>query len=104
MQEEIDRAKMSGDLPAEPTMPDDASASTPAPHYDPRKLRGQRASPKRMAIISAGVIMNLIFAYIVVACCYRAGSLNTNRASSVYVSPGRAGLGKLVLRKWGMRF
>jgi regulator of sigma E protease len=69
MQEELDTAKMAGDLPAEPTTPD---GSNVVPHYDPRSYVA-KSVPKRMAIISAGVIMNLIFAYIVVAICYRVG-------------------------------
>jgi regulator of sigma E protease len=55
--EEAHRARAameSGDLPAEPT-------SDPHPAWDPRSYPAQSV-PERMAIISAGVIMNVIFA------------------------------------------
>ena len=55
--EEAQRARAaleSGDLPPEPT-------SDPHPAWDPRSYPAQSV-PKRMAIISAGVIMNVIFA------------------------------------------
>ena len=55
----------SGDLPHEPTA-DEADV------YDPRSYMAQSV-PKRMAIISAGVIMNLIFGVIFAAIAYRAG-------------------------------
>ena len=54
-----------GDLPAEPT------AETP-PVHDPRSYLAQSV-PERMAIISAGVIMNLIFAVIMAAIAYGMG-------------------------------
>lgn len=83
MQDEFDQAKVSGDLPAEPTSSDDGSVT---PQYDPRSYVA-KSVPQRMAIISAGVIMNLIFAYIVVACCYRAG-LPYEPCVVTYVAPG----------------
>jgi regulator of sigma E protease len=55
--EEAHRARAaleSGDLPPEPT-------SDPHPAWDPRSYPAQSV-PERMAIISAGVIMNVIFA------------------------------------------
>ncbi|NCY03043.1 MAG: hypothetical protein EBX36_09085, partial [Planctomycetia bacterium] len=55
--EEARRARAaleSGDLPPEPT-------SDPHPAWDPRSYPAQSV-PERMAIISAGVIMNVIFA------------------------------------------
>ena len=51
---EAERAAFSGDLPAEPT-------AEPHPAWDPRSYPAQSV-PERMAIISAGVIMNVIFA------------------------------------------
>lgn len=56
---EAERARASlasGDLPAEPV-------SGPHPAWDPRSYPAQSV-PERMAIISAGVIMNVIFAVI----------------------------------------
>jgi regulator of sigma E protease len=52
--QEAERAAFSGDLPAEPT-------AGPHPAWDPRSYPAQSV-PERMAIISAGVIMNVIFA------------------------------------------
>lgn len=73
--EERERAKMKeahpvavthpGDLPHEPTADDPAV-------YDPRSYMA-KSVPQRMAIISAGVIMNLIFAVIFAAVAYRFG-------------------------------
>jgi regulator of sigma E protease len=70
--EERERAKLHsqavkhpGDLPAEPTDEEHAP-------YDPRSYMAQSV-PKRMAIISAGVVMNLIFAVIFAAIAYRCG-------------------------------
>jgi regulator of sigma E protease len=55
----------SGDLPPEPT-------SDPHPPYDPRSYMAQSV-PERMAIISAGVIMNVIFAFIMATIAYLIG-------------------------------
>ena len=73
--EERERAKLQephaaavkhpGDLPHEPTAED-------SPAYDPRSYMA-KSVPQRMAIISAGVIMNLIFAVIFAAVAYRFG-------------------------------
>jgi regulator of sigma E protease len=49
-----------------------ASGDPNAPVYDPRSYLAQSV-PKRMAIISAGVIMNLIFAVLMAALAYRIG-------------------------------
>jgi regulator of sigma E protease len=54
-----------GDLPSEPT-------AEPHPPYDPRSYMAQSV-PERMAIISAGVIMNVIFAFLMAALAYRLG-------------------------------
>jgi len=55
----------SGDLPPEPS-------SEPHLPYDPRSYMAQSV-PERMAIISAGVIMNVIFAFIMAAWAYGLG-------------------------------
>ena len=55
----------SGDLPPEPT-------SSPHPAWDPRSYPAQSV-PKRMAIISAGVIMNVIFAVLMASLAYGLG-------------------------------
>jgi regulator of sigma E protease len=57
--------KHPGDLPHEPT-------SDEPPALDPRSYMA-KSVPQRMAIISAGVIMNLIFAVIFAAIAYRFG-------------------------------
>jgi regulator of sigma E protease len=54
-----------GDLPPEPV-------SDPHAPYDPRSYMAQSV-PKRMAIISAGVIMNVIFAFIMATIAYGLG-------------------------------
>ncbi|HEY2883299.1 MAG TPA: PDZ domain-containing protein, partial [Pirellulales bacterium] len=54
-----------GDLPSEPV-------SDPHEPYDPRSYMAQSV-PKRMAIISAGVIMNVIFAFFMATLAYRMG-------------------------------
>jgi len=69
--EEMQRAKTqtphipSGDLPPEPT-------SDPHAPYDPRSYMAQSV-PERMAIISAGVIMNIIFAFLMATLAYYIG-------------------------------
>ncbi len=59
------QALASGDLPPEPT-------SEPHPAWDPRSYPAQSV-PKRMAIISAGVIMNVIFAVLMASLAYGLG-------------------------------
>ena len=59
------QAEFSGDLPPEPT-------SGPHPAWDPRSYPAQSV-PKRMAIISAGVIMNVIFAVLMAALAFGLG-------------------------------
>jgi regulator of sigma E protease len=54
-----------GDLPPEPV-------SDPHAPYDPRSYMAQSV-PKRMAIISAGVIMNVIFAFLMASLAYGLG-------------------------------
>lgn len=55
----------SGDLPPEPT-------GGPHPAWDPRSYPAQSV-PKRMAIISAGVIMNVIFAFLMASLAFGLG-------------------------------
>lgn len=62
---EAHRAQYSGDLPAEPT-------AGPHPQWDPRSYPAQSV-PKRMAIISAGVIMNVIFAVLMASWAFGLG-------------------------------
>jgi regulator of sigma E protease len=77
----------SGDLPPEPT-------DAPHPAWDPRSYPAQSV-PERMAIISAGVIMNVIFAVLFAAWAFRIGVEELTCAVSS-VRPGgaawRAGL------------
>ena len=87
---EAQRAKEiieSGDLPPEPT--DD-----PHPAWDPRSYPAQTV-PERMAIISAGVIMNVIFAVLLAALAFGLGVQELTCEVSI-VRPGgaawRAGL------------
>ncbi|MFM8707310.1 MAG: site-2 protease family protein, partial [Planctomycetia bacterium] len=66
--EEARRARAlieSGDLPHEPT-------SDPHPAWDPRSYPAQSV-PERMAIISAGVIMNVIFAVLMASWAFGLG-------------------------------
>lgn len=58
-------AARSGDIPAEPTAEHHET-------FDPRSYMA-KSVPQRMAIISAGVIMNLIFAVIFAMIAYRCG-------------------------------
>ncbi|MFM7185807.1 MAG: site-2 protease family protein [Planctomycetota bacterium] len=62
---EAQRARLSGDLPAEPV-------AGPHPTWDPRSYPAQSV-PKRMAIISAGVIMNVIFAVLMASLAFKLG-------------------------------
>lgn len=76
LREEIERAKAQqtaggGDAPANP----DAAASLAEAEralYDPRSYLAQSV-PKRMAIISAGVIMNILFAIVTAIAAYGLG-------------------------------
>ncbi len=75
----------SGDLPAEPREGEPEV-------YDPRSYMAQSV-PKRMAIISAGVIMNLIFAVIFASIAYRLGVSYTPCVVGTR-DGGRSGLGR----------
>jgi regulator of sigma E protease len=63
--EEAGRARLAGDLPPEPV-------DEPHAPWDPRSYPAQSV-PERMAIISAGVIMNVIFAVLMAAWAYGLG-------------------------------
>ena len=63
--EEAERARLSGDLPPEPV-------DEPHPAWDPRSYPA-KSVPQRMAIISAGVTMNVIFAVLLAAWAYGRG-------------------------------
>ena len=62
---EIERAKLAQTSP-ESLTPEEAAA------YDPRSYLA-KSVPQRMAIISAGVIMNIIFAFVLAAAAYLIG-------------------------------
>ena len=62
---EAERARLAGDLPPEPVAGEH-------PQWDPRSYPAQSV-PERMAIISAGVIMNVIFAVLMAAWAYGLG-------------------------------
>ena len=84
---ESQRAKLSGDLPAEPV-------AGPHPAWDPRSYPAQSV-PKRMAIISAGVIMNVIFAVLMASWAFGLGVREMTCALSSVRTGGaawRAGL------------
>jgi regulator of sigma E protease len=63
--QEAQRARLAGDLPPEPV-------AGPHPAWDPRSYPAQSV-PKRMAIISAGVIMNVIFAVLMASWAFGLG-------------------------------
>ena len=82
LKEELERAKLKVDEAqgkgGSPSI-DDTQQALPSPieHarqalYDPRSFLAMSV-PKRMAIISAGVIMNLIFAFFIAAVAYKIG-------------------------------
>jgi regulator of sigma E protease len=62
---EAERARLAGDLPPEPVAGEH-------PAWDPRSYPAQSV-PERMAIISAGVIMNVIFAVLMASWAYGLG-------------------------------
>jgi regulator of sigma E protease len=75
----------SGDLPAEPTSKEQEEA---AARLDPRSYLA-KSVPQRMAIISAGVIMNVIFACVMAAIAYSIG-VRDNACGISAVVPGEA--------------
>ena len=69
--EEFERAKLARDAADGDTLPEgEAAAETSI--FDPRSYLA-KSVPKRMAIISAGVIMNVIFAFAVAVIAYERG-------------------------------
>lgn len=73
--EEMERAKAAQEREQAGDAPPGESAEQQAdetPQYDPRSYLAQSV-PKRMAIISAGVIMNVIFAFVVSVWAYSIG-------------------------------
>ncbi len=85
--EERERAQLhagGGDLPSEPTLAADGSTIV----YDPRSYMA-KSVPQRMAIISAGVIMNVIFAFLMAMAAYAIGRRDLTCAVS-NVMPGEA--------------
>jgi regulator of sigma E protease len=79
--QESARARASGDLPAEPTSDGEHA-------WDPRSYPAQTV-PERMAIISAGVVMNVIFAVVMATVAYHWGIRELTCAVSS-VRPGGA--------------
>ncbi len=79
--QEAERARASGDLPPEPT-------SNGEHDWDPRSYPAQTV-PERMAIISAGVVMNVIFAVVMATVAYHWGILELSCGVSS-VRPGGA--------------
>ncbi|MGW8256481.1 MAG: M50 family metallopeptidase, partial [Thermoguttaceae bacterium] len=98
LQEEIERAKLRSPENAEvvpaakdgaekPLGPEGLAAAQEA-LYDPRSYLA-KSVPKRMAIISAGVIMNVFFAFIMAVVAYSMG-VEQNVCSVGKVNPGEA--------------
>jgi regulator of sigma E protease len=90
MAEEMERAKLQ-DPPLPPGEGRGEGAGVGQPvAYDPRSFLA-KSVPQRMAIISAGVIMNVIFAFVVASFCY--GALGVEQVACVVgnVLPGDAG-------------
>jgi regulator of sigma E protease len=86
VQEELERARVTPD--------GSPSAADAEPEYDPRSYMA-KSVPKRMAIISAGVVMNVIFAFLVAIWAYKLG-VKTVPCVISHLNPGgpawRAGL------------
>ncbi|MBN2217945.1 MAG: site-2 protease family protein [Pirellulales bacterium] len=76
LREELERAKAAQAVGAAPSTGDSETpvdvAAAEAALYDPRSYLAQSV-PKRMAIISAGVIMNLLFAFAAAVIAYAIG-------------------------------
>jgi regulator of sigma E protease len=70
LKEEIDRAKAQAPNPSESLKQQIVSAELAL--YDPNSYLA-KSIPKRMAIISAGVIMNVVFAFVAAAAAYGLG-------------------------------
>jgi len=70
LREEIERAKLQ--LPPEEISRDPELAAAEQALYDPRSYLAQSV-PRRMAIISAGVTMNVVFAFVAALIAYTLG-------------------------------
>lgn len=107
LREEIERAKQQADAEAAGDGDQPTDAETPEPTdapacesidvaaaeaalYDPRSYLAQNV-PKRMAIISAGVIMNLIFAWVMASVAFSPGmGVTRNECVVGHLLPGQA--------------
>lgn len=69
MQAEIERARMAGET-------SDQNQQASPPVFDPRSFLA-KSVPQRMAIISAGVVMNVIFAFFMAVVAFRLGVRQT---------------------------
>ena len=71
---ELERARIAKEQPTDAAAEDDAPYESPEPQYtlNPRSYLA-KSVPQRMAIISAGVIMNIIFAFIFATIAYGLG-------------------------------
>jgi regulator of sigma E protease len=86
LREEIQRAKLH--LPAEEISRDPELVAAQKALYDPRSYLAQSV-PRRMAIISAGVAMNVLFAFVAALIAYRLG-VEQQSCSVGMVFPGEA--------------
>ena len=97
MREEMERAKQlrgiqgdkKGDGSEAETASDSSIPGDEVPAYDPRSYLAQSV-PKRMAIISAGVIMNVIFAFVMAVVAFSIG-VRQMPCTVGAVGPGEAG-------------
>ncbi len=81
MAEEMERAKLQ--------QAEGAAAAGQPPAFDPRSFLA-KSVPQRMAIISAGVIMNVIFAFLISSYCYAALGVKQVACTVGNVLPGEA--------------
>ena len=95
LREELERAKLAQNNPGSAGTPEGGAPGEPVDVaaaeqalYDPRSYLAQSV-PKRMAIISAGVIMNVIFALVMAILAYRMGVFHIE-AGVGSVAPGGA--------------
>jgi regulator of sigma E protease len=73
IREEMERAKTQGQgLGTSVPSQTNSGANVSSPIYDPRSFLAQSV-PKRMAIISAGVVMNVIFAFVMAVVAFSLG-------------------------------
>ena len=86
LREEIERAKLH--LPPEEISRDPELAAAEQALYDPRSYLAQSV-PRRMAIISAGVTMNVVFAFVAALIAYTLG-VEQQLCSVGMVFPGEA--------------